>query len=344
MISDLGADGWDDFMESVYAEPEDIVAPMTEAVYTQIAERMNESATTDVVNLTTDALLELAKYWRKDKEETYGPLSADIIIEETIPIMDMKFVFSGPGEMLQHVKIAARVVIFDNTESTVAILRKAPTYASENDTAIGILGAVSIDILGSDTLETAYPLVIVGEDSDQMVLLPQYIYPSISYKQAKQANAMKAPFRDSVWVLAMKALYAWYGAQLSLLHPLTKTVLSRGRFQKADKKERLKKVPGKKKVAKYVKVHRIDDFSMDDVIRKAANEVLKSRGTASGVEKRKYERKRLLWRVVGYYKSGADGKPRWVKPHWRGPMKDFVRPEDVDPQDREIPITGKKES
>ena len=102
-------------------------------------------------------------------------------------------------------------------------------------------------------------------------------------------------------------LSAWYGIQISCLHPTIKEVFSKGRtsvLEDANKRSNSNNKNKKKKI-KYIKRHYI---TIDDINDKLNNN--------------SYNRKSLCWYVTGHWRTYKNGKKVFIKPYWKGILRE----------------------
>lgn len=271
---------------------------------------------TDVVSGEFDHMRKFIELYRDLPDDPDGvtvenKIPADIIIDNTIPI--------------QTLEIGIDESTHDYNKATVFI-----------DEGIRDLTIDDYDDLKDDSLST----IIVGV----VQITDVWVFPiGISYVPDEGAYFVhimhipvniKIPYGQYVKIIkawspclmlelsdmvntAVTLLNIWYGIQISLLHPVTKTVFEHAAKKKIPR-EILKKQVGKNR-AKYVRVHHItDENNSKQILLDTANNLLKT----SSSEKRKYVRKRLLWRVIGHYRNSS-GKRVFINGYWKGPLKDI---------------------
>lgn len=328
---------------------------INETIYNMVAESLDKTSPTDSVMTSVMSLSSLGSYWRERDTTISNGVPSDLILEGTVPIMDMQFVAPGaqphgdailqllPDKNASDLLITGRIVLFEDCMCNVPIVKErmlANAQQKLEDLRIFVLGLVEMGTSSKDTKEDPFKigflLYLSDKTPDHLVLDSSFVIPNVPYRDAKRQEFLLSMVGNEIFVVASIFLQAWYGAQLALLHPITKTIFSKGTFSRANKKDRLKKGPTRKKVAKYIRVHRIEDINMEEFVKEEANKILKSKTSTQGsADKRVYTRKKLLWRVIGHYKT-VNGKRVWVRPYWAGPLKDFVRKDDIVTQDREI--------
>lgn len=296
----------------------------TAEVYADTQKIVTESVVTDIVEADTDELYRFAQYWkelaRDNAAVNQGLIPADLLIEQTIPITDIMIV------SLDTIGLQIRVTI------------KLPDDKSVTDYCnnCGIIGAVTFVDIG-----LSLPLTVDTTNGAIAV-----VWEAVSTFPYKYFNNVTPAWIDHhtkhidvLTTIMGMILPAWYGIQLALLHPVTKQVFATPKMEKRDRKEVLemdytakKLLKDKCKTVKYVRRHTITkDNNVDIAIDSAVNSINQLRETNNTPHKRHT----ALWRVIGHYRKYKSGKTIWVKPYWKGPLKDFA---DIKPNKRLIDI------
>ena len=113
----------------------------------------------------------------------------------------------------------------------------------------------------------------------------------------------------------------WYGIQIALLHPTVKNIFKGGRKER-DGEAKFDKKPGTKRPVRYIKKRVINK---DDIQR-----CLNGDGEA-------VNRHTLVWYVIGHWRKLANGTKQFIKPYWKGPLRELKMA--LDDREREI-VTG----
>ena len=104
-------------------------------------------------------------------------------------------------------------------------------------------------------------------------------------------------------------LNAWYGVMIALLHPVVKDVFRKG----AKHKEKVTSIDAKgnrKRIVRYVKQRYIGTEKLIDAI-------------TGGGQSRTYHA--LVWHVVGHWRRLPSGEKTFVRPYWKGAMRNLKR-------------------
>ena len=51
----------------------------------------------------------------------------------------------------------------------------------------------------------------------------------------------------------------------------------------------------------------------------------------------------MLWYVAGHWRTYKDGRKIFIKPHWKGPLRDSKNKIGIETRERVIPIEEKNE-
>lgn len=110
--------------------------------------------------------------------------------------------------------------------------------------------------------------------------------------------------REATTKIFLDTMATWYGIQIALLHPTIKEVFLHP--STASNSEMKRRERNEKRHVKYVKKHIVN---IDDLIRCA--------------EKTKRIKKCLAWYVIGHWRHYKDGKQIFVKPYWKGALREL---------------------
>lgn len=326
--------------------------------YEALQQSIRDTPVTDIIRLDTDSAEEISKFWKpvgKDGKVTKidaKGVPSDIIISGTIPITGISFEFKDSNR--EGIVAESTVLISDGYQQAIEDA-KALSEIENGKELIYNTGAIVIKIM---TDAIVIPLFISSAKPDYLTLGVTLGFRETAYKDAEiffrciVSNAqMRAKdlgistgaddFRDfATWLFgyAVHVLHIWYGCQIAMLHPATITVFQKPKIQKRSREERLKthKRNGKTSV-KYVKKHIISAGDIENSLIRAANHMEVYEEDGESDVKRQYVRHALLWRVIGHFRTYKTGKRVFVKPYWKGVLKDF-QVKGVEANHREIDI------
>lgn len=190
-----------------------------------------------------------------------------------------------------------RVVVFDDYADSIEKSNGSPVC----------VGAVIPKTLGVDIF---FPICVV-KGVDFIVGVP------VGYMDDQSKERARLLTRLQVSQLSIMFLETWYGIQIALLHPNIKEVFlhpstaSRGEMKRRERNERHH--------VKYVKKHIVN---IDDLIRCAENA--------------KRSKKCLAWYVIGHWRHYKDGKKVFVKPYWKGALRELKGNAGEDSRERDM--------
>lgn len=297
-------------------------------LYEMVNKCIQESVPTDIVDCDETQLYKFARYWKDlgvaSDVASKHLIPVDIVIDGTIPIMDL--IIRNKHCSSPKKPFDIRIVVF---QQSLENCKKAIDHSMTI-----LFGAV---VMPDGMI---IPLTIdTGEIALSISLAIAFPIPYHKAKQFVHNTAMIRYKKELIITLLSTVLPAWYGIELALLHPVTKQVFANPIKEKRDRKEQLKTtiINGVPKRVKYIKRHVItSENNIDTALDSAMETVCHNLGT----EKRKYERHSYLWRVIGHKRTLANGRVVWVKPFWKGPLKDFPNDGIVTKNMRDVDIGG----
>jgi hypothetical protein len=116
---------------------------------------------------------------------------------------------------------------------------------------------------------------------------------------------------NSIMSDTIESMTTWYGVQICLLHPEIRTVFSDPVKVSVSDNKKVKK-GGMRKI-KYIKIHRITDEDMDEVLR----------------PNRTYNRHSMAWYVIGHHRTCHSGKKIFIQGYWKGALRDIKKNQDA---------------
>lgn len=271
---------------------------------------------TDVVNGEFDHMRKFIELYKDVPDDPNGvavenKIPADIVVDSTIPIQTL-----GIGiDESTHAYNKATVFIDEGIRDLTSDDYNDLKDDNLSSTIVGVVQITDAWVfpIGMSYVpnEGAYFVHVVNIPVNTKMPYGQYV------KIIKTWSPYLMVELSDMVNTAVTLLNIWYGIQISLLHPVTKTVFDHAAKEKVPR-EILKKQVGRNR-AKYVRVHHItDENNAKQILLDTANDLLKT----SSSKKRKYVRKRLLWRVIGHYRN-AGGKRVFINGYWKGPLKDI---------------------
>ena len=241
----------------------------------------------------------LCELWMKGVSVPKGGLPSDLFFAGNIPLMDCEIVVDETDEP-NGVVVPYRVVIFPDYRERIE--------ASDDD--VVDVGALVMDLKGRDFI---MPIsVCKGVDTIMTGPLGYHNVPA-----DLRAVCGKEWTQASMLAMGYEYLITWYGIQIALLHPTVRNVFQRPR------QEAVYAPSGRKgKTRRFVRYIRRHVINADE-IRQAAY------GTS-----REYERRTLVWYVIGHWRKYADGRRVFIQPYWKGALRQLKM--SLDGRDRQI--------
>lgn len=252
------------------------------------------SVPTDVIRLTHASDKALTDLWSIPQQKSTGNetvwIPSDLFHVGTIPLMDCKIIVDetsepGGGEV---------------TEFRVKIL---PDYHDllVNSNEDVVIGAIQLYAPGGHItvpLYTRHGKESLGISSTGWITKGGVTVESTAVMQ----------FNYFAWL----CMTTWYGVQIALLHPTVRDIFThptRSAMTTDSHKLNKSKKHHKPTPVKYVKKHVINSIVLENLLYGDSNS-------------RSYQRKALIWYVIGHWRTYKDGRRVFVQPHWKGALKD----------------------
>lgn len=279
---------------------------------------VDESKPNDFIRLTHPEMEKLENLWTRFLppgsnmgDKTMIP--SDLILAGTIPLTDfiMELDMDNNGKMYRF-----RIVIFEN-------YREIIEYHLEKDADWAVIVGVCIRQFTEPGTgnEIGFPIT-VARDVDCINNVEKMYYRNVPNGYKQDAIPVGLAF-----LLQAGALGIWYGIQLALLNPVTKDAFVRaGKEKVRDTQVTEKGSTYRKGPTRYIKVRRLHEENFDRLLK----------GTG-----RNRERHTLAWRVIGHWRHYQNGKSVFIKPYWKGLLKD-IQKEDCRERKIVIPEKGKE--
>lgn len=334
------SDGGDEAHVDFSGKPVFFVPPKD--LYESVQYAVGNVAVTDSIVISdVDIMNELATFWMPEEQNknfrdiiydkgTVAIIPTDIILQRTVPIVGMTFDFSHISDISKYicamntdVILGADVVLFEGWErfSESYVTGSIEEFNDDNKKAYTSCIISAIVLRWNNSLDDLIIPIHFVPWEQELTFDSMVIFKNIKYHEAKEmikfvnvSYELADLFISVVFILSI-----WYGCQLAMLHPATVTIFQNPEYIKRSREDRLKQKSKKKSSVKYVKRHVIKQGAIKEALIEAAT----AHGQTGGESQRAYERHTLLWRVIGHYRTYSNGKKVWIKPHWKGALKDF---------------------
>ena len=249
-------------------------------------------------------------------------IPADILITGEIPIYNMQITlkkFNVAEAVNQFVDVNAYIYIYEDCENRIQVMEDG------NNDLISIVGYICVTMdcnhgswyylpitvpKGSNglTLSGVYGIYGIDEDiekviKEQHIILSEDAYDILRNMTYNSIKLDKDSFKEFT-NLASNIIQLWYKIQIALLHPTIKEIFNvSGMETESHKKPSNKNYKKGKKVTKYIKQRVINLNKISD-------------------NNREYKRICLAWYVIGHYRQYKNGKRIFIKPYWKGELRD----------------------
>ena len=278
----------------------------------ELLELIHRTNPSDIVNLTRNsdkAIIDLWTSANKKFRDDYISVPSDLFFAQTIPLMDCEIVVDETDEPGGQA-IKYRVVVFENYKDNIDI-PNSPILVGAIVTKEGPI----------------FPKYIV-KGGDSIAGQSLIGYKKTISQQQREYLSRKINLADMQQGM-IQFLSTWYGIQIALLHPVVNEIFRRPKTAVVNKSDVDDKHYSKHKRRKvrYVKEHIIKYEDIDDILYETP--------TDNANAKKRRLRKSLVWYVIGHWREYESGKKIFVKPYWKGELREIKRA--IPDRDREIP-------
>lgn len=287
-----------------------------------VQERIFQSQPSDHIYMSIRESLQLKELWETQKNIKAANVPSDIFFSDEIAIRDMIITITNDNRIVSRkfkTTRNVRIVIFDN-----------PISNPKDPDEPFVVGAISIEVNvdptppGVDFPRFTVPLLIQrGFNGIGMADMYNSNKRGKIISISKDGNILdRETNMDVIWADIENYLKIWYGIQLALLHPIIQNVFKHPTTEKIAHEEP-KKGGKTRTVYTYIKKHVIRPHDFDPP------------APSDNGEKTPRNWSTLLWHVTGHWRYYKDGKKVFVKPYWKGPLRDIKAAE---PRNRRIAI------
>ena len=285
---------------------------------------------TDLIQISNSDYKKLKNKFKDNKSyyDNGDNLSSDIMISGLVSLLNIEIVLTDDKNINR-----ARILINDNYQELIQIGKEINMNP--------IVGCVLL----YNMIDVIFPIAI---DLEKNTILSTPPFPNnvndpilnkdLDFSFDKNNNGFKeltgfvSTLPHAMYLLS-KIYEIWYTIQISMLHPILKNIYnnpSTSIIHISSNNNKKKKKNNKKKKIVYYKKHIITD----DKINKVFDEYKTSH---------KNQRHEMLWYVAGHWRTYKDGRKIFIKPHWKGPLRDSKNKIGIETRERVIPIEEKNE-
>lgn len=280
--------------------------PLRDEVRDEVWHDICQSRPTDRIHLKSKDDEAISRFWKQfcsremlDK----GGIPSDLFFSGNVPLLDCEITVDERDKPFGRL-VTYRVVIYPDYIDRIKNSGDEPAD----------VGAVVTEFMGHKFFIPI--LVFYGVD---FVLMSNCGVIG-NYSSAEVKNRMgRIPVQDFVSA-GYECLTTWYGIQLALLHPTVKEVFSHPKTEPV-MDTRPRKGGKKRRVVRYIKKHVITAEDLEQTSFKG---------------KSGFTRHTPIWYVIGHWRHYSDGKKVFIKPYWKGEMRQLRM--DLDGREREIVI------
>lgn len=272
----------------------------------ELLNRIKQSKLSDLVIMDLLTVAKIGELWQT-KNNQYQYASSDILFSNTVPLLDVDIVINCKNIYSPNLNSSEfRIMIYSDYNEIIK------TSHSEEPINIGI--------------------VIINIGDEEKILLPIYVkrgYNGFIVTRYLGYSKLSKYLRENILFklngieierYVLSCLNIWYGVQIALLHPVVKDIFNKPSMSvyKESKTISNKNNKKKKKVVKYIKKHIITASEIENKLQSS-----------------KYNRHTLCWYVIGHWRTYKSGKRVFIKPHWKGLLRENKNYEN-DIREREI--------
>ena len=253
-----------------------------------------------------NALCDLWKSTCSDEFKITGVIPSDIFFAGTVPLLDCQITVDERDVDPEKGNICDyRVVIFPDYKERI-------NADHENPVCVGTV------VFQEGALKMIIPINVVCGINKIVFIGVGFINVSEDF-YSEVANKLSMQFIGN---LAYALLTTWYGIQIALLHPTVKNVFQSPQKEKVVVDGKMKGKKKNKRVTRYMKRFVVKALDIERFLY--------------GGDK-SYNRRALVWYVIGHWRHYSDGKKVFVQPYWKGALRDIKK--NLDDRDRLIDTT-----
>ena len=248
---------------------------------------IDNSSISDTIELELSAADEFIKLYDESVDDITLAIPSDIFFSGTVPLKQCKIEFTAEQNRLYF-----DIIIFDHYKELIENM-------DDNDTVV--VGVVRDYTLSRQ--KVAYPITI--KHGEELCLFPTISIPDNS--DYVMSDVRSRCLKNFVVTYMHKVLRAWYGIQLSLLHPTIKIAMKNKYGIQSDQSRYTHDCS--ERTTEYVRYYHIKSpvgLKVDD-------------------HNKLYNRKVKAWYVVGHWRQYKTGKKIFIQGYWKGEFRELKR-------------------
>lgn len=244
-------------------------------------------------------------------DDTFFEVCDDLFMSGIIPLTNVEIICP----MYDKVHCRFNVLIKENYKEIIQ-------QANAGETKLPVIGYYRVEMLGAQMgIRIVYNNIDKGKTH---IALEKY---TVLKKTKQFSDMLKAAEKKNIDILTnayLTGIEDFVVISLALLHPVIKNIFTKPIIETKlvdNKRPKKKDKKYKKQKLIYIKKYVINA----DVIEKT-------------IERSPYTRHTLCWYVVGHWRTLKSGEKTFVKPHWRGVLRNNksvdepVRERKIDPE------------
>lgn len=254
-----------------------------------LLQEIGQSRPANLILLEDESVM--TDFWRNGNQTVSG-VPSDLFFNGSIPLPDCWIQFSDKDGR----SVRFRTVIFPDYQKRLS---------SAGEDSAAQIGAVLYEIA-----ENAYLIFCIEAIRGHDWLMTEFGFGYKGIPEAVREHISEHMSAAEFCIFSSQLIGIWYGVQIALLHPLVKdmflnpcTVVDESANRKPSGGKKRKKRP-----LRYIKKHILNAEELKNRIHGGNHH---------------FQRHALVWYVIGHWRRYADGKKIFVRPYWKGALRDL---------------------
>ena len=291
---------------------------LTESENAELLKRLDAQKPSDAIRLNHAGDMKLIHLWEDNITDAKGDrrktIPSDLFFAETIPLMDCQITVDERKAFPDGKLVSYRVAVFHDYANAL--------HAASYDETV----PVGVVVLGDGSRQLLLPFdVVKGVDG--------LLMGSLGYRNNTREQIVKGTNNaglNEILNMGASLLETWYGLQIALLHPVVRTIFTNSRKVAVIGSTDAQGKPGKprkstkrKRKVMYIKEYIINAAELDEAMFGKADANQSDAPNPDAPEPRQQKRHALIWYVIGHWRSYADGRRIFIKPYWKGELREL---------------------
>lgn len=268
----------------------DMIWSLNDTLRDELVSSLVEHCPTDRVRTSATVLDSLRETWQQDDDSSNVYVSSDLLVSGQICLLDMEIEIEKALSNELKCIYRMRVQICEDYKERIE---------QADDDEIAWVGILDFSIPNCESKGVLCRFGVMRGVNSIIVDTAAFRY---GMTLEDEASFNKEATEGNFIVLVSRFLQTWYTIQLTMLNPMLKILFERSHRIK-DKRKRL----AGKKLANLSRPLNLHTVYMDDI-----------KETFGGKE---FNRKTMVWYVMGHWRKYQTGKMSFVAPYWKGPLR-----------------------